>query len=298
LLELFALLTLGLLVASIAGLLLLLAWDNMLSGLASATELEFEGSALDFNEDLRKRSSEATTDFIQTLSTNAFRACGGTVVVAGAAANASYVLGDELGSGSPALEGSSFTLRCNNDASNMLGSIGNTCLVGKTINATVGSRYHDCYNGTWFPSWPALHPIPPYGLVDSLNTPKGLFCACSTTFIEDYALWLTRCSTYFLISAAVFFFVVLLVAVHQLAQRCRGAADASLLEVRERVLTAHGSRRMHPQPSCARVSTISTIRAPALSTVHAPTISTPSRAAATSGFEIPRRGSSDLNAHL
>jgi hypothetical protein len=119
LLELFALLTLGLLVASIAGLLLLLAWDNMLSGLASATELEFEGSALDFNEDLRTRSSEATTDFIQTLSTNAFRACGGTVVVAGAAANASYVLGDELGSGSPALEGSSFTLRCNNDASNM-----------------------------------------------------------------------------------------------------------------------------------------------------------------------------------
>lgn len=205
-------------------------FEDLLGFVASRTELDFEGSALDLDEE-RSLVSNSTTSFVRTLATNAFDACAGAISELGAAptATASNTItasASEPGSGDGFVEIASFGFRCTNRHFVSLGQLfDQKCFAASPVNATLGSAFHTCYMGERFRSWPPPRPLPPHTLAQSLETPKGIFCACAATFLEGYILTQMEWFKVAVLILLVVLAMGVVVSVHQIAQRTCGSAS-------------------------------------------------------------------------
>jgi len=206
-LYVFGFLTLSMIVATAIVGALMFEYERILE-VASGTGSEGGVQALSRSID------RASTAVVKTLATNAFYACGAMV-------NATLF--------SPAV----YTFRCSDSAfSHLQDTINGTCTNG--LNASVGAAYYHCYAGGAYLSWSAVDAfghavnLTASGTLASLNTPKGLFCACSSTVIDEYVLPYLRWAKWVVIALTNFLFFVLLACVHQLCERgCCGGRHGS-----------------------------------------------------------------------
>lgn len=227
-LYLFMFLTLAMVAASIGLTILLFQYEELLMLTTAAAGNHAAGTVANATELAGTAIGAAGTTVIKTLATNAFYACGAKV-------NATSVA-------------SVYTFECSNDEFNMLqATINNTCMDTTAYNAT----FSNCYAGGSFPQWTG---VDPFGVavnltsttaLATLNTPKGLFCACSSTIIDTYILPYLSWVKWLPIAVALFFCAVFVACCHQLYQRgCCGGKG--LTDKRERELQPDAIQMTYP----------------------------------------------------
>lgn len=131
------------------------------------------------------------TEMVETLTTNTLNVCNGTTTL-------------DL---SPT-EVYDFT--CGNKDSLMQSLAASIDLCVKNpINASVGTFMYGCYHSTvWNETTPLQQPSTDANLVPVLNTPKGLYCACSSTIMHDFILKYVYIFKWVGIGVAVFFLLI------------------------------------------------------------------------------------------
>lgn len=207
-LHIFTLLTLAMVVLSVAAVVLLFQYESVL---VLASEAGVEGGVANASAEI----VEARTRVIDGLATSAFYKCGAMV---------------------NATAGGALTFTCRDESFAMLAqAVNDTCFAPASLtslNVSAGSVFASCYAGATFPSWHGEDASGrAIGLSSSpsavLNTPKGIFCACSTTLVNLILPYL-RWTKYAAIAVVLFFLLVLSACLHQIKQRgCCGRKGLS-----------------------------------------------------------------------
>lgn len=222
LLHLFTLLTLSMVVLSVVLAIIMFEYEAMLEAASAAGGEVIKDDVAEGVADATVAVSASSADVIRTMATNAFYACGATV-------NATE-------------ETARYTFRCSNskDFGILAESINATCMnpdVAVALNASAGSVFHKCYAGSSFPSWSGHDEtgravsLSAATLLAALNTPKGLFCACSSTLIDAWILPYLGWAKYIAMCVCACFLLVLLACVHQICRRgCCGGKGRKEVE--------------------------------------------------------------------
>jgi hypothetical protein len=141
--------------------------------------------------------TEYETNLIKDVVTNAFTACEGNTTVADATTG-------------------SFNFKCDDSYFNLLGESVNTC-VSNGVNGTVGSIMYTCYmSDKWVQTDSdgdrvnLTQPATTENVLPVLQTPKGLYCACSSTIMNDFILKYIGVTKYVGIGIGVFFILIFL----------------------------------------------------------------------------------------
>jgi len=213
----FTLWTFLLLIAVVASVVVMFKYEELLK---EASKVNAEGGVIKAQDVV----SSSATAAVRELTYNTFDACNATTL----AAAAPY----------------EYTFRCTDSDFQNLGNILNdVCYIRDTsplmVNASVGSAFHQCYTGEYLKGWRATVSLgtsdPSTGLVlRVLNTPKGLFCACSSTFINDYILPYVKNAKFVAVGVLVFFLVAFACCVAQICRRgCCGGKEKERLQEKQ-----------------------------------------------------------------
>jgi len=201
-LWLFTLLTLVMIVVMVAVTVLIFQYEEVLRIAANAGGEETRSEVVHVVTQSVQLLDTASTAIISTLTTNTFSACEALV-------NATNMP-------------MAYNFDCQQEYfesfANMINSTCMAASVTTMLNTTTGSVFYNCYEGNTFTGWPATVHLTD-GLLATLNTPKGLFCACSSTVITGYILPNLAWAKYVPIAVAVFFLLVFCACIHQLCQR-------------------------------------------------------------------------------
>lgn len=215
LLWIFTVLTFLMFVVSIIGVIFMFDYEKILAGAAKANvDLDAATESL----------SDTSTTVIKDVTTNAFDACDANVTAMGVDPTSGYGF---------------FQFRCENTYFKTLSTtINSACLATGAVNASAGSLFADCYAGELLSesSWPVPEnaPLPevpdpptPSTVLATLNTPKGVFCACSSELLRDYVLKYLKFAKWIILGIAAFFMIVFFSCIHQLCKRgCCGPKEA------------------------------------------------------------------------
>jgi len=201
-LYLFMFLTLVMIAASVGLMIVLFQYEALLNLTTKAAGTEVAATVENVTATAGSTVGRTGTTVIKTLATNAFYACG-------AAINATSL---------PSV----FDFSCADPEFNMLQrTINSTCMDTSAFNTT----FYHCYEGDSFTGWQG---VDPFGVavnlttttaLATLNTPKGLFCACSSTLIDAYILPYLAWAKWLPIGVCIFFILVFCACVHQLCTR-------------------------------------------------------------------------------
>jgi len=217
----FTVWTFLLLLAVLVSLVVMFRYEDLLK---EASKVNAEGGIIKAEDVV----SSSATAAVRELTHNAFDACNATTL----ATAAPY----------------EYSFRCTDSDFQNLGSILNdVCYTTDNaplmVNATVSSAFHQCYTGDYLKGWRAPVSLgstsnPSSALVlRVLNTPKGLFCACSSTFINEYILPYVKNAKFVAIGVFVFFFFAFACCLAQIFRRgCCGRKE------RERLKEKQGNR--------------------------------------------------------
>lgn len=218
LVHLFNLLTLIMVVLSIAISVAIFQYEDVLKLASRAGGETGERAVAGGIANAQSAIDSAGTSVIKTLATNAFRACD---------ANVSYS------------SATAYHFTCGNSDFGFMDDTIDAAFVGLNamggLNATQGSMFYHCYvaeDGT-FPTWPGEDidgnaiALTSATLLTVLNTPKGLFCACSDVLIDKYILPYLAWAKWVAIAVCVFFLLVLAACIHQICKRgcCGGKKE-------------------------------------------------------------------------
>lgn len=145
--------------------------------------------------------SGANTAVVKTLATNTFSACGANTTQT----EDEYPLGF-------------FNFTCRDSWFNVLGDTVQEKCLGPTnaVNASMGSTFYKCYEGNQFATWVSTVDLTSSTFEGVLNTPKGVFCACSSELINDYILPYLSWAKWVTIGVAVFFAMVFVACLVQI----------------------------------------------------------------------------------
>ena len=192
----FTLLTFIMFVLTIAGIAYMFAYENILHTAANAN--------VDINA-VENAVGDFGTTTLKTLATSTFVACDANVTMATA---------------------STFAFTCENSGFSLLEATINTaCLpsINTPFSSTENSTalFADCYSEDLFnlALWPAPLAVPGHSMLSVLNTPKGIFCACSSEILDNYILAYMGYAKWVLIGIALFFFAVFFACCHQFYKR-------------------------------------------------------------------------------
>lgn len=131
------------------------------------------------------------TTVIKDVVTNAFNACKGNTTILNATED-------------------TFAFSCSASDFETLGNTVNTCVSGG-VNATNGTLMNSCYNSAnWDAGVPLYMPATVDNVLPVLQTPKGLYCACSDALMNDFILEYIAWFKYTGIGIAVFFLLIFL----------------------------------------------------------------------------------------
>lgn len=187
----FTLLTLVMFVLTIAGIAYMFFYEGILHTAAKAN--------VDVNAVENAVGNFGTTT-LKTLATSTFVACGANATMATA---------------------SSYGFACHNPGFSLLeGTINTACMPGVTPSTASTPLFTDCYSDDLFN--PAIWPAPTApgtSMLTVLNTPKGIFCACSSEILENYVLSYMGYAKWVLMGIAFFFFLVFVACCHQFYKR-------------------------------------------------------------------------------
>ena len=214
-LWIFTLLTFVMLVLASASTVIMFQYESVLSIASAAGGEETSDSVDGAVGDAKSLLAGVSTTVIETLATNTFDACGANVTMAGGAIGYVFTCNDDSFS---FLE-ETITLGCLNPQS--------------SINATNTSLYSTCYSSHdsdihSFPDLEAPVFLSEDSIIATLNTPKGLYCACSSTLIDSYVMPYLAWAKYISLVIIVFFVLVLFACIHQICQRgCCGGKNKS-----------------------------------------------------------------------
>jgi hypothetical protein len=224
-LHLFSMLTLLMVVLSIVVAVIMFEYENVLK-LASAAggELAREGVEEGVDEAVGA-IGETSTTIISSIATNAFYACNAVI-------NATDIP-------------MAFSFNClSPDFPILAATINGTCMdpaVTALLNVSSGSVFDTCYMGAAFTEWTGKNAfgtavaLSASTLLAALNTPKGLFCACSSTLIDTYILPYLAWAKMAIIAVCVFFVVVYCACIHQICKRgcCGDKSKKKALEEKQ-----------------------------------------------------------------
>lgn len=146
-----------------------------------------EAAKVDMDGDVRSGLAtldSVSTKAVKTVVDNAFAACDGRTT---------YATG-------------TYTFDCQDTQFSFLGENVNMCLLSPSAtNATAGSGFYECYDTTNWPSTPT--PVTDANLLQVLNQPKGIFCACAETIVDRF-LGHFKYTKYIDIALGAFFLLV------------------------------------------------------------------------------------------
>jgi len=135
------------------------------------------------------------TSVVKDVVTNAFTACDGNTTVANAAME-------------------TFNFECADSYFNLLGETVNTC-VSSGVNATIGSILYTCYTSTiWVQNDANGNPVvlnmpaTTENVLPVLQTPKGLYCACSEKIMDDFILKYIGITKWVALGICIFFCLI------------------------------------------------------------------------------------------
>lgn len=87
--------------------------------------------------------------------------------------------------------------------------------VASPINATAGTFFYGCYLSTaWNETTPLPQPPTDANLIPVLNTPKGVYCACAATIMNDFILRYVYVFKWVGLGVAVFFLLIFFSCCH------------------------------------------------------------------------------------
>ena len=114
------------------------------------------------------------------------------------------------------------TFQCRDPAFPTLVKTVNKRCLNDQLNATANSTFVRCYEGGMFASWTHTndtHLTTALGVVAALNTPKGIFCACSSQLLNQYIRPYVAAGKVAALTCCFFFAFAVAACVHQLCVR-------------------------------------------------------------------------------
>lgn len=240
-LWLFTMWTFLLLVLAVVGAVFMFQYEDLLH---EASRVNAEGGVIGATDAV----SATATKAVRELTHNAVKACNATTTATGVPFEYDFLCGD----GDFTALGDVINDICYHDKAG-------ATLEPVAINATVGSAFAQCYQGDYMKDWQgSIELSAPHAtsalLLDILNTPKGLFCACSSTIIDEYVLPMIRYTKFVALGVVAFFAIALVCCVGQICSRgCCGGREAERLNEKpkdlESIQMTYPDPRVNPAKS-------------------------------------------------